>query len=150
MITNKENKDSDELLQKKPCPISVLATFPMNGSLYWYFLLKRAVFCCSGLQSPSFCLGCSIQDAFCRSKVKCSECSSGGNDAAVFQLLQVLPIFYCTELSEPGFSLGAIKCPGNTPWSAHLRSNEYFSSEATEERPYMKNHIHNFSKGYFT
>lgn len=34
MITCKENKDSDELLQKEPCPISAPATFPMNGSLY--------------------------------------------------------------------------------------------------------------------
>lgn len=33
----------------------------------------------------------------------------------MFQLLQVLPIFYCTELSEPGFGLGVLKRPGDPP-----------------------------------
>lgn len=96
----------------------------------------------------SSCLGCSIQGASCRSKVKHSEGSSGGNAAVAFQLHT-----FCqssTALSWQSLALGVIKCPGDTPWSAHLRNNKYFSSEATEERSYMKNHIHNFIKGYLT
>lgn len=60
MINSKENKVLDKLLQKEPCPISVPATFPMNGSLFakegfillFRFAITQFLF---GLQHP-WCL----------------------------------------------------------------------------------------------
>lgn len=52
----------------------------------------------------------------------------------VSQAWQILQIFYCFEISHPGFSLGISQDPGET---VQLWSNEDFGMKATKERCHM-------------